>query len=519
MAEPGAGPRSGRTAAPRARRTGSARGRADAPGRRVEKAVSGGATTRYVLDAQQVVEEYDGQDVWQARYVYEDGIDRPRVMDRADQADVNGNQNTTEVLRFTYHQQALGSVTEVSEPGGSVVEWVTYDAYGKPTTLDQQGNAVAQSPVGNPYLYTGREYDAETKTYYFRARAYDPETGRFLQRDPAGYVGGLSLHQYVGSGPASFTDPSGLMPEPKDKENKPVEWLRWAGQQLVAAQERADAAWRAYDAALDAAYAAGGVVNGLQKQIDDLKEKIKEMEEKCLDTTQEEKDLAKLEERLADAKAAQDEAWHKVDEAIAAADTAQDALDAAENEFHKAAQNMWTKSGGTGSVPRGDLGALSREDFKRLAKLDLIAFGARGQGGADDWSALAIGYGPTRFRELGIDPDTGQPRMGSGNSRGMWIDVNDTLDPAYGARSGIGEQMLGEVWLHEARHYSEGNDEHFVSWPDGAMPETTDANRWQGYEDHSPDPARGVEHGGRSGWLPYDQQTSRNAQVAGRRYR
>ena len=198
MAEFGAGPRSGRTAAPRARRTVSTRSTTDAPGRRVEKAVSGGATTRYVLDAQQVVEEYDGQDVWQARYVYEDGIDRPRVMDRADQADVNGNQNTTEVLRFTYHQQALGSVTELSEPGGSVVEWVTYDVYGKPTILGQQGTAVAQSPDGNPYLFTGREYDPEDGLYYYRDRSYDPATGRLLQRDPAGCAEGINLYRIRG---------------------------------------------------------------------------------------------------------------------------------------------------------------------------------------------------------------------------------------------------------------------------------------------------------------------------------
>ena len=94
--------------------------RCDALGRRVEKAVNGGATTRYLLDGVQVVEEYDGSDAWQARYVYEDGIDQPRCMDRADQADVDGDQNTTEVLRFHYHQQALGCVTEMSEPGGAV---------------------------------------------------------------------------------------------------------------------------------------------------------------------------------------------------------------------------------------------------------------------------------------------------------------------------------------------------------------------------------------------------------------
>jgi RHS repeat-associated protein len=192
--------------------------RYDALGRRVEKSVVGGATTRYVLDGVQVVEEFDGSNVWQARYVYEDGIDQPRCMDRADIADVNGNSNTTEVLRFHYHQQALGSVTELTQPSGAVVEWVTYDVYGLPTIRNQVGTTVTQSAVGNPWLYTGREYDPESGLYFYRARTYDPGTGRFLQRDPLGYVDGLSAHEYVSSTPARLTDPHGLRGELKEAE-------------------------------------------------------------------------------------------------------------------------------------------------------------------------------------------------------------------------------------------------------------------------------------------------------------
>ena len=187
-------------------------------GRRVEKAVSGGATTRYLLDGVQVVEEYDGSDAWQARYVYEDGIDRPRCMDRADIADVDGDQNTTEVMRFHYHQQALGCVTEMSEPGGAVVEWVTYDVYGLPTIRNQQGNQVSQSAIGNPYLYTGREYDPESGLYFYRARHYDPGKGRFLQRDPLGYPDSLTGYEYVISDPVTLLDPWGLDVKENQKE-------------------------------------------------------------------------------------------------------------------------------------------------------------------------------------------------------------------------------------------------------------------------------------------------------------
>lgn len=41
-------------------------------------------------------------------------------------------------------------------------------------------------------------------------RHYDPEHGRWLQRDPAAYVDGMHLYEYALSSPARFMDPVGL---------------------------------------------------------------------------------------------------------------------------------------------------------------------------------------------------------------------------------------------------------------------------------------------------------------------
>jgi RHS repeat-associated protein len=44
---------------------------------------------------------------------------------------------------------------------------------------------------------------------YYRARYYDPSTGRFLGEDPVGFFGGVNFYRYVSNGPTRFIDPFG----------------------------------------------------------------------------------------------------------------------------------------------------------------------------------------------------------------------------------------------------------------------------------------------------------------------
>jgi len=62
----------------------------------------------------------------------------------------------------------------------------------------------------NPFRYTARESDAETGLYYYRARYYDPATGRFLSEDPLQLNGGdADFYRYSINNPVNFKDPSG----------------------------------------------------------------------------------------------------------------------------------------------------------------------------------------------------------------------------------------------------------------------------------------------------------------------
>jgi RHS repeat-associated protein len=76
---------------------------------------------------------------------------------------------------------------------------------------------VRRRPIGNRYTYTGREYDETLALYHYRARMYDSVGGRFVSRDPIGYLDGMSL--YAGRFATRGLDPFGLQTNPS--ENSP----------------------------------------------------------------------------------------------------------------------------------------------------------------------------------------------------------------------------------------------------------------------------------------------------------
>ena len=77
-----------------------------------------------------------------------------------------------------------------------------------PFDLPRSGDADGASDVENPYTFTGRRLDLESGLMQYRYRYYDPGLGRFVGRDPLGYLDIMSLYHYVHA--ATKVDPMGL---------------------------------------------------------------------------------------------------------------------------------------------------------------------------------------------------------------------------------------------------------------------------------------------------------------------
>jgi RHS repeat-associated protein len=157
----------------------------------------------FVYDGFDLIQEHDDGGHLKATYVHGPGIDRPLAMIRDGKT-------------YYYHADRLGSITHLTDEQGQVVATYDYDPFGK--LRERHGS------IYNPFAFTGREFDASTGLYYYRARYYDATLGRFLSTDAApprlDEPLDLNPYLYVRNNPARFVDPLGL-------ELSPGEWLWW----------------------------------------------------------------------------------------------------------------------------------------------------------------------------------------------------------------------------------------------------------------------------------------------------
>jgi RHS repeat-associated protein len=122
---------------------------------------------------------------------------------------INQQSNT-----YYYHTDHTSSTRLVTDGNKNIVTAVTYHPFGNPCT--QEGS--------EDYLFTGKEKDV-TGLYYYGARYYDPELGRFLTRDSlkgsTANPQSLNRYTYCLNNSLKYVDPTGLWFALADEEEDP----------------------------------------------------------------------------------------------------------------------------------------------------------------------------------------------------------------------------------------------------------------------------------------------------------
>lgn len=122
-----------------------------------------------------------------------------------------------------YHHDNLGSTRLMTDESGEVVFDQDYLPFGG--DLAVVGELEPVNEVNEGYKYTGQREEAVIGLYYYGARFYDPELGRFITEDT--YIGVLTdpqsqnLYIYVMNNPMKYVDPSGNMPEKVE-----MDWIK-----------------------------------------------------------------------------------------------------------------------------------------------------------------------------------------------------------------------------------------------------------------------------------------------------
>jgi RHS repeat-associated protein len=169
------------------------------------------------------------------RYCY-DAYGQPFIRESCGRGDMDDNtiMNSTDTSRFTAAKNATiwdpradldddGDVDAADQTAYNAKweDWfsglVGEDEWVTPSVTVSQ----AFSDVGNPYMFQGVPHFAldtsasatsgKLMLNHHRARFEDVATGRWMTRDPEGYVDGMNVYQYSSSNAVNWIDPTGTV--------------------------------------------------------------------------------------------------------------------------------------------------------------------------------------------------------------------------------------------------------------------------------------------------------------------
>ncbi len=109
----------------------------------------------------------------------------------------------------------LGSVRDIVDASGTVIDHITYDAFGG---IHSESNPSS----GSQFKFDGMQYDTISGLYNDWHRVYSSKNGLFMRIDPIGLSSlDTNTYRYVNNNPTNYTDPKGLFLEDGTEKNTP----------------------------------------------------------------------------------------------------------------------------------------------------------------------------------------------------------------------------------------------------------------------------------------------------------
>jgi RHS repeat-associated protein len=163
--------------------------------------------TRYVYDGMLAIQERDASNTPQVTYTR--GRDLSGTFEGAGGiggllARTDATQSAQLLKTAYYHADGNGNITALLSTNGLIIAHYQYDPYGR---LLAQSGPLSEA---NRYRFSSKEWQANTGLYYYGYRFYEPETQRWVNRDPIGENGGNNLYGFVGNRPSTAIDPFGM---------------------------------------------------------------------------------------------------------------------------------------------------------------------------------------------------------------------------------------------------------------------------------------------------------------------
>ena len=169
-----------------------------------------------IIETENDVEQLNHVFIWDGSQIAQKRDSAGSTVQRNYFADGFSAHSASSAVHYFYTKDHLGSIREVVASDGVTVESVyDYSPWGEVTKIAGAG-------VKSDFLYTGHFFHQPSDLHLALYRAYDPELGMWLSRDPLESVTGElaellpegpNLYAYVGNDPTNWVDPDGLFLE------------------------------------------------------------------------------------------------------------------------------------------------------------------------------------------------------------------------------------------------------------------------------------------------------------------